>query len=111
MEQFSTVIFNVILNFTPENTDFSDVSSFSYYLEILKTGIRFSSPPPMKTPVFRAFFIVSRETFWINRGTMSENNRFRDFDINLYHNIAIESPASYQQVKHKLTKWLIYQTN
>ena len=55
MDQFYTDNFIVILNFTASNTDFSDVSSFSCYVEISITGVRFSSPPPSKTAYFRRF--------------------------------------------------------
>ena len=55
MDQFFTENFIVILNFTASNTDFSDVSSFSCYVEIPITGVRFSSPPPSKTAYFRRF--------------------------------------------------------
>ena len=46
---FFSETYNVILNNKTINTDFSDFSSFSDFLVICGTGIRFSSPPPLKT--------------------------------------------------------------
>ena len=90
MDQFFTDNFIVIQNFMPWKSDFSDVSSFSRYAEISRTGVRFSSPPPAKT-AWNGGFIVSRETFWNNDGTMLFFDRYRYFVMCQWHKIATES--------------------
>ena len=46
---FFSETYNVILNNKTINTDFSDFSSFLDFPVICGTGIRFSSPPPLKS--------------------------------------------------------------
>ena len=101
MDQFSNDNFIVILNFTASSTDFSDVSSFSCYVEISITGVRFSSPPPSKT-ARNGGFIVSRETLWINRGTMSKNTDFVILSMSQdRREIAEKSPRNRREIAEK----------